>query len=278
MSEFGKIIICPTPIGNLDDVSKRVIDALSSSDLIYAEDTRVTSKLLNLLGVSNTVKRLDENLMKTLADQVVDLAKNGKTIAYCTDAGMPGLSDPGLRLVDKAHKSNVNVEVLPGPSAAINAYVASGFANPHFYFEGFLPKKKNAMLQELENLSKLDAQIIIYESPKRLVDTLATIKEVFGHVELCVCRELTKVHEEVLRGSINVVLESFKSRESIKGEVVIVVNSRGDNNNENSDDSAEKLAKLLCSKNLNTSDVCDALMISFGMPKNQAYEIALKSK
>lgn len=278
MGDIGKIIICPTPIGNLDDVSKRVIDALSNADVIYSEDTRVTAKLLNLLGISNKVKRLDENLMSTSADGVVHLAKNGQTITYCTDAGMPGLSDPGLRLVDKAHKCNVDVEVLPGPCAAINSYVAAGFDNPHFYFEGFLPKKKNALIQELDNLSKLNAQIIIYESPKRLLNTLIAIKEVFGDVELCVCRELTKIHEEVVRGNVSNVLKDFSSRDSIKGEVVIVINSICDKNNDQSFGQAIVLANFLCSKNMNTSDVCDVLMMSFGMPKNQAYDIAISSK
>lgn len=276
-SKFGKIFICGTPIGNLGDISSRLAESLESADIIYSEDTRITSKLLTHLKIEKPIKRLDENIIDKHAPFVVDEAKAGSFIAYCTDAGMPGVSDPGLKLVDTALNEGVEVEVVPGPSALINAYVASGFTNQSFYFGGFLPKKENAKSEILIDASKLNAVLIFYESPKRLVETLKNVAEIFPDTSVSVCRELTKVHEEIVRGNSCDVFEEFADRESIKGEIVICIDSHGKEKSSDME-SVNKLAKYLSEVGLKTGEVSSALTHVFEISKNDAYKIALDAK
>lgn len=278
MDKSGKIIICPTPIGNLGDISQRLIDVLNTCDYVYAEDTRVTSKLLSSINVNKKVNRLDENLMSENAINLINLAKDGCIIAYCSDAGMPGVSDPGLRLVSLARQNNVAVEVLPGPCAAINAYVASGFNKNNFYFVGFLPKKTSAKQNYLKELCSIDAAIIIYESPNRLLITLHDISEVFGNCKVAVCRELTKLHEEVFVGAIDDAVSEFESRETIKGELVIVIESNPSKRFRDFDPDIDKTINFLISKNMKTGDIAKTISLAFGINKNQAYDYLLSYK
>lgn len=275
---IGKIIICATPIGNLDDISKRLTCALNDADIIYAEDTRVTSKLLNYLKIEKPLKRLDENIMDKNAAAVVDIAKSGDVIAYCTDAGMPGVSDPGLKLVEAARNASVEVEVIPGPSALISAYVASGFTNQNFYFGGFLPRKSSTQINTLQELSNLDAVLIFYESAKRLVDTLKNIAEVFPETEISVCRELTKLHEEVCVGKAEDIFAEYKNRETIKGEIVICVNSKGTQQGDVDVGKISSFASKLYEKELKTSEISELLTEAFNISKNAAKRIALDAK
>ena len=171
----GKLIICPTPIGNLGDMPQRALDALTSADVVCAEDTRVTGKLLAAFGIGKRLERLDEALIGSRADGIVARVEAGEVIAYCSDAGMPGVSDPGLRLVAAAREAGVAVEVLPGASAAACAYVASGTVCPRFYFGGFFPRKAAEQRSVLEELRGLDAALVFYESPNRLVAALSAI-------------------------------------------------------------------------------------------------------
>lgn len=277
MSNIGKIFICSTPIGNLSDISAHLSDALSSADTIFAEDTRVTSKLLAHLELEKPLKRLDENVMDKHVTDVIDAAKAGEIVAYCSDAGTPGVSDPGLKIVEAARQANIDVEVVPGPSAVLAAYVASGFTNQNFYFGGFLPRKDNARKNELDNLSKLDAVLIFYESPNRLVKTLETIAEVFVDTPVSVCRELTKMHEEVAIGPAGDVYEEFKQRESIKGEIVICVDSKPVEAQPEMDPT-NKLANYLSSSGFKSSEISSVLQDVFGVSKNDAYQIALNAK
>ncbi|MBQ9001429.1 MAG: 16S rRNA (cytidine(1402)-2'-O)-methyltransferase, partial [Eggerthellaceae bacterium] len=222
----GKLVIVPTPIGNLADMPPRALDALREADAICAEDTRVTGKLLAALGVEGKrLERLDENVIADRTAEILARIAQGETIAYCTDAGMPGVSDPGLRLVAAARAAEppMSVEVLPGPTAAATAYVASGTVSPTFYFGGFFPRKDTARSNLLERLRSLDAALIFYESPNRLVSALAAIAEAYPQREIAVARELTKVHEELVRGATAEVLAQFRDRPSIKGEIVLVI-------------------------------------------------------
>lgn len=276
MSDKSPLYICASPIGNLGDCSDRLLDTLKDCDLIYAEDTRVTSKLLNHFNITTKLKRLDENIMSKNAQDVIEQCLSGKKIAYLSDAGMPGVSDPGLRLVSEARKSGVEVEVLPGACAVINAYVSSGFNNSKFYFGGFLPKKYSERINVLKDVSNLDAVLIFYVSPRRLLSSLETINEILHDCEMSVCRELTKLHEEVLVGRPAKLLEIFKNRESIKGEIVICINNQP--HATKADSSCRALAKMLFSRNFSTSDICKALMIAFDIPKKEAYDIALQVK
>ena len=278
----GRLIICPTPIGNLGDVTKRTVEVLSEADVVCAEDTRVTGKLLSALGVSKRLERLDEAMIGGRADSVVSRVLKGEVIAYCSDAGMPGVSDPGLRLVRAAREAGAPVEVLPGATAAATAYVASGFINPRFYFHGFFPRKAGEQTSLLAGLKSLDACLIFYESPNRVVATLGVFAEVFPHREVAVCRELTKRYEEVFWGESSKVADEFSERAEqgpIKGEIVIVVDGPND------EEAAEERADASCAaseracelvvEGMRNKDVVRALMSEFGISRNEAYELAL---
>ena len=278
MSNTSKIIICATPIGNLSDVSNRLIQTLKDVDVIFAEDTRVTSKLLNYFDIKTPIKRLDENLMDKNAQLVINEAKSGKLIAYCSDAGMPGVSDPGLKLVSAARASNIEVEVLPGPTAAISAYVLSGFTNQNFYFGSFLPRKSSELKQKLIELSKLDAVLIFYESPNRLISALKGIAEVLPDLQISVARELTKIHEEVVSGNSIDVYRQFESRESIKGEIVICINSKGVDEKSLDFERINSLANKLYAQGLKSSAIAEILCDAFDISKNEAKKAALDAK
>ena len=279
----GKLIICPTPIGNLGDVTQRMREALASADVVCAEDTRVTGKLLSALGITKRLERLDETVMGQRAERIVERVAQGEVIAYCSDAGMPGVSDPGLRLVAEARKIGVPVEVLPGPSAVDTAYVASGATNPRFYFGGFLPKKEAQIEPMLAGLASLDAALIFYESPNRLVRSLACIARVFPFRYVAVCRELTKLHEEVVGGLAPEVAQTFAEREaqgSIRGEIAVVIDGASDQELQSvrasKTLSARERAIELRAQGVGKKDVQRALIEEFGLSRNEAYALALE--
>lgn len=255
-----------------------MIDSLTEVDVIFAEDTRVTAKLLNHFEIKTPLKRLDENTMDKRVLSVVDIAKSGKNVAYCSDAGTPGVSDPGLKLVNAAYENNISVEVIPGPTAAITAYVASGFTSQNFYFGSFLPRKASEIKQVLSDLSKLEAVLIFYESPKRLISSLKIIMEVFPNSEIAICRELTKIHEEIIRGNVIQLLDVLSNRETIKGEIVICINSCGAKTNEVDKNQINNLATKLKNEGLKTSSIAEILCNVFSISKNDAKRIALDVK
>ena len=222
----GRLVICPTPIGNLGDMPARAIEALRSADVVCAEDTRVTGKLLAAFGVEKRLERLDEAMIGAKTEGIIERVMAGEVIVYCSDAGMPGVSDPGLRLVAAAREAGATVEVLPGPTAAATAYVASGSSNPCFYFGGFFPRKAGEQRSLLETLKPLDAALVFYESPNRIVAALAAVAEILPLRRVTVCRELTKLHEEVACGTAAELRDFFAQRAEdggIKGEIVLVI-------------------------------------------------------
>ena len=279
----GKLVICPTPLGNLGDMTVRALEALRAADVVCAEDTRVTGKLLVALGIEGRrLERLDENLVGERADEIAARVLAGETIAYCSDAGMPGVSDPGLRLVRVAREVGAPVEVLPGPTAVATAYVASGTTSTNFYFGGFFPRKDAARKQLLDSLKGLDAALVFYESPNRLVSSLDSIAESLPYRDIAVCRELTKLHEEIVRGSIDEVKEQFKSRESIKGEIVLVIDAPNDLEiraaNAFAAASAEERAVELLAQGERPKLVAKTIAEEFGISRNEAYEMVLTKK
>lgn len=281
----GKLIICPTPIGNLGDMTERALDALRTADVVCAEDTRVTGKLLAAFRIEKRLERLDEALIGERTAALVDRVAAGEVIAYCSDAGMPGVSDPGLRLVRAAREAGVEVEVLPGPTAAATAYVASGSANPRFYFGGFFPRKDAERRATVESLRALDAALIFYESPNRLVAALDALAAALPHREIAVCRELTKLHEEVVRGSLPEVRDAFAAREhergGIKGEIVLVIDgpsaAEGAAAEEDAEAAARDRAVELKAAGARNKDIARAIAEEFGIARNVAYGIALEA-
>ena len=212
-----------TPIGNLNDMSPRVAEAFRAADAICCEDTRVTSKLLTHLGISKPLVRCDENVIASRAAGIVERLLAGETIAFASDAGMPSVSDPGQVLVDAARDADVPVEVIPGPSACVTALVSSGIPCEHFFFEGFLGRKHGDRVRRLQELAVVPGALIFYESPHRIVATLQAVDQVFPQRMVAVCRELTKLHEEVLRGTAAQVAETLAVRDEVRGEIALVV-------------------------------------------------------
>lgn len=276
----------PTPIGNLGDMTLRSLEALRGADVVCAEDTRVTGKLLAHFGIEKRLERLDEALIGSRATGIIERVAAGEVIAYCSDAGMPGVSDPGLRLVAAAHEADVPVEVLPGASAAATAYVASGTVNPRFYFGGFFPRKAGEQRAVLEELRGLDAALVFYESPNRLVGALSTVAQVLPLRSVAVCRELTKLHEEVARGTAAELAEAFAARAEepggIRGEIALVID--GPNEDEAAADAAgaaagaETLAATLAAEGLRTKEIAKRLGAEFGISRNDAYELAMAAQ
>lgn len=219
----GCLYMVGTPIGNLSDMSPRVAEAFRVADAICCEDTRVTSKLLAHLGISKTLIRCDENVIVQRAPELVDRLLAGETLAFASDAGMPSVSDPGQVLVDAARDAGVEVQVIPGPSACVTALVASGISCEHFFFEGFLPRKHGERVRRLSELACVPGALLFYESPHRAAASLQAIAQVFPKRRVALCRELTKLHEEVLRDEAPALLETVLARGEMRGEMVIVV-------------------------------------------------------
>lgn len=280
----GKLVICPTPLGNLGDMTERALAALREADAVCAEDTRVTGKLLAAYGIEKRIERLDEAMMGGRAEGIVRRVLDGEVIAYCSDAGMPGVSDPGLRLVRAAREAEASVEVLPGPTAVATAYVASGCDNPRFYFGGFFPRRDAERHAVLESLRALDAALVFYESPNRLVDALDALAVVYPHREVAVCRELTKLHEEVVRGITTDVRNRFAMRAaegSIKGEIVLVVDGPNGAESGAAEQDAQAAAAVraleLKAGGSSKKDIARILADEFGIGRNAAYDLALRA-
>jgi 16S rRNA (cytidine1402-2'-O)-methyltransferase len=222
----GRLVVAATPIGNLGDVTQRVLDALREADVIEAEDTRVTRKLLSRFDIHTPMEAYHAKNLDRRTPEVIAAVAAGATVALVSDAGTPGISDPGAHLVSAALDAGLRVEVLPGPSAIVTALVASGLPTHAFYFGGFLPRKVGDRRRALEALTGLDATLTFYESPHRTAATLASIAEVMPGRQAAMARELTKIHEEVARGEVAALAAELATRD-LKGEVVIVVGPPG---------------------------------------------------
>ena len=225
---MSKLILIPTPIGNLDDVSPRVRQALEQADFIMAEDTRQTGKLLQLLGIKNNLKSYHKFNEHKMLESFVREIQNSELVGLVSDAGTPGISDPGFLIVRECLSNGIEVECLSGPTAFIPALIVSGFATDRFCFEGFLPQKKGRKTR-LESLKNEDRTMIFYESPYRVLKTVTEFAETFGwERRVSVSREISKKFEETIRGSaadVKAILES----KNPKGEYVIVVEGLGKN-------------------------------------------------
>lgn len=276
-TDSGRLLVCGTPIGNLGDVTLRVLEALRGADAIQAEDTRVTRKLLARYEIVTPLERYDEHTAERRTPGLVARMAAGSVLALVSDAGMPGISDPGERLVRACLDAGLSVEVLPGPSAMTTALVASGLPTQSFYFGGFLPRKAGQRRRALAAVSGLDATLLFYESPRRTAATLSVLAESLAGRDAAVCRELTKLHEEVVRGTLASLAEEFASREP-KGEVVIVVGPPRSVPSErpSADEVRDEVAHLMA-RGRTRKDAAREVSARTGLAAKEVYDLSLGS-
>ena len=215
------LYLIATPIGNLKEMSPRALEVIAEMDIIAAEDTRNSFSLLNNFGIKKEMFSLREHNEKEASKHLLEKIKEGKRVAYMSDAGYPGISDPGYLLVQEMIKNDVAVSTISGSSAFINALVASGLDTKHFFFYGFLPAKDGEAKEEISSLKNRKETIILYEAPHRIMKTLSLLKEGLGDRYVCLARELTKINEEYIRGNLSELLELDES--TIKGEIVLII-------------------------------------------------------
>ncbi len=273
--EQGILYVCPTPIGNLDDITFRVLDILRSVDIIAAEDTRHTLKLLNHFDIKKQMTSYHEHNIREKGPMIVDMLQSGKSVALVSDAGMPGISDPGEDIIKLCIEAGIQVMGLPGPSAALLALVISGLSTDKFAFEGFLPSKSTDRKKALEGLKTEERTIIFYESPHRLADSLKDMSAVLGNRRASLSRELTKKFEETIRGTLDELLSVANERQ-LKGEMVIVVQGAEKSEQEEFDIGAMLLQLL--EDGYSKKDAIRLVCEKTGAPKNQVYSESLRLK
>ena len=223
----GKIYLVATPIGNLSDISMRAIETLKNVDIIACEDTRNTIRLLNHFEIKGHLTSYHEYNKIDKAYELCEKVKEGNNIAFVSDAGMPAISDPGYELVDIAYKEGLEVTVVPGASAVVSALAISGISSRRFAFEGFLPADKNEKKEILTELSQESRTLILYEAPHRLLKTLKELFEYMGDRNIAIVREITKLHEEVLKGRLAEIISDYESEKvAIRGEYVLVIEGK----------------------------------------------------
>ncbi len=222
MASEGKLFVVATPIGNLADITLRALRVLGEVDVVAAEDTRTTRKLLSHHGIGTTLVSYHDHNEAVRTPELLDRIKRGESVALVSEAGTPSISDPGYRLIRAAIAADVAVEPVPGPSALLAAVVVSGLPSDAFVFEGFLPRRAGERKRRLEELASERRTLVFFEAPHRLDKTLADMLEVLGDREVALCRELTKLHEEVRRGRLTELVTALQRR-PVKGELVLVV-------------------------------------------------------
>lgn len=272
----GELYIVATPIGNLNDITIRALETLKNVDYIAAEDTRHTLKLLNYFDISKPLISYYKENEKTKSKVIIEKLEEGKNIALVSDAGTPGISDPGEEVIKKAIERNIKVIPIPGACAAINAIICSGFSTKEFEFIGFLSAKKSEKVKKLEELKYDLRTLIIYEAPHKLESTLNTMLEVLGDRNICIARELTKIHEEFIRGKISEILNSVEYR----GECVILVEGAKISKSEQNIENLTKLSldehyKYYEKKGFSKKEIVKQIAKDRKLEKNEVYQYFL---
>ena len=270
------IYLIATPIGNLGEMSKRALDVLQEMDVIAAEDTRNTYSLLSHFGIKKELFSLREHNEIEATEHLLRLVKNGKKVAYVSDAGYPGISDPGYLLVKKAREEGVAVSTVSGSCAFINALVASGLPTDHFYFYGFLSKKGNEGKKALENLIDRPETLIFYESPHQIEETIKLLFNVFGDRNCVIARELTKLNEEYISGTLSELVNlDFKT---IKGEIVLILQGQNVENDLINDEKIQEKLRFYMSLGVTEKAAIQIAVEELKVPKNRVYKLAQQLK
>lgn len=272
----GKLFVVGTPIGNLQDMTFRGIETLKAVDFICAEDTRVTAKLLNYFDIKKPLVSYHEHNAKQSGEVILKRILSGENCAVVTDAGMPCISDPGEDLVRLCAEWEIEVCVVPGPTAAMSAVAISGLGTKRFSFEGFLSTTKKNRLEHLQQAAKLNCTMIFYEAPHKLIYTLRDMLEYFGDRKISLCRELTKIHEEVIRTTISGAIEYY-SEKSPRGEYVLIIEGAEEQSNELTLDDAVLEVKKLTDKGMKPTDACKFVAKESPFSKSQLYARLLEN-
>jgi 16S rRNA (cytidine1402-2'-O)-methyltransferase len=269
-SSFGTLFLVGTPIGNLEDMTDRGRRVLASVDLVAAEDTRRTGRLLASFGIEGRVVSFFEGNERARVPELLGALREGSDVAVVSDAGMPGVSDPGYRLVAACVEEGIPVEVVPGPSAAVAALVVSGLPTDRFVFEGFLPRSGQARVRRLEALKAEPRTIVLFESPRRVVRTVEDVRAALGDRRSAMARELTKLHQEVVRGTLSELLDNIRRRE-LKGEVVLVIEGQREDREPADLDRAVDHARELIRAGSRKRDAARQAARLTGVPAGQIY-------
>lgn len=264
--------VVSTPIGNLKEFSIRQQEVLNSSDYIASEDTRTTGLLLSKFNISKPMIACHEHNEQEAADKIISLLKEGKTISLTSDAGYPGISDPGEKVISKVVDAGYPVSVINGSNAFIPALIGSSLSTEHFYFHGFLPSKRSDRLKELDKLKEYPMTMIFYESPHRIIDTLKDMYEIFKERKACIAREITKMHEEYIRGNLSEFINIEPS--SLIGEMVIIINGNTEKEKTiNENELIDIIKKRLNDNNISRKDLAQELADIYSLKKNYVYKI-----
>jgi len=274
----GKLYIVATPIGNKDDITLRAIKVLGEVDLIAAEDTRETGKLLAYHKIKNNLISYHEHNETRRAPELINKLEKGLSLALVSDAGTPSVSDPGYRLINEAIAENIRIIPVPGVSAATAALSASGLATDSFIFIGFTTKKKVKRKKQLKKLADENKTIIFYESPRRVLSFLDEIIEIMGDRYAVLAREMTKRYEEFIRGLLSEIKNNLKKRSSIKGEITLLVAGNDSSARVSMDAVRADIVKCLKVKGTRLSELARILSKKYDLPKNVIYDEALKIK
>ena len=273
----GKLYLVATPIGNLEDITLRALRILKEVDYIAAEDTRNTLKLLNHFEIKKPLISNHRHNEEDRENSLIEKLKDGKNIAVVSDAGTPGISDPGEVIAKRAIEENIEVIPIPGACAAINALIASGLNTKEFVFFGFLPLNKKLRKEKLEEIKNENKTIIIYEAPHKIKDSLNDLKNVVGDRKIVLVRELTKIHEEFIRGNIDEIIEKS---ENLKGEMILLIEGNNEINNENilNNLSLEEHYNVYEKQGLDKKEIIKKIAKDRGVNKNEIYQYFLKNK
>ncbi len=276
----GTVYLVATPIGNLADISNRALETLAAVDLIACEDTRHTGKLLAHYGIKNKLVSYHEHNETARADEFAILLEQGKSIAVVSDAGTPAICDPALRIVQKAHEIGAKVTAIPGAVAFVNALIVSGLPTDSIFFGGFLPSKKNDRRKRLDETKTIPATLLFYETPHRIAKSLVDCVEILGNRNAAVVREITKIHEETVRGTLAELAEKYAD-ENVKGEIVLVIDrSEITDSRFQISDSKSLVERVL---ELENEGVDRKLALKkaakeFGLPRSEAYRMVQAGK
>ena len=275
-NKIGKLYIVATPIGNLEDITLRAIKILKEVDIIAAEDTRHTLKLLNHLEISKPLISYHRHNEEIKTENLIEHLLNGKNIALVSDAGTPGISDPGEVIVKKCIEEGITIVPIPGACAMINALICSGIDTKEFIFLGFLPLNKKLRKNKLDEINNSKKTIILYEAPHKLINTLNDLKNILGNRKVVLARELTKIHEEFIRGNINEIIEKS---ENLKGEMVLIIEGNKEIQEKfNFEEiSFEKHYKIYEDQGLEKKEIIKKIAKDRGINKNEVYQKFLKN-